>query len=525
MHQRHTSANATALTACEGGDCCGGAPPAPSRPRRVRKKRPTDSSLWEILDDDIVILLIQFVSVCILLGCGVILWNGKTTNVHVNVNMNMDMNMNMNMNGNPEKELDHFEKEQGGPHSGSHSYPKVPLPASRIYTIPGSMNHIGDKSDEYARLRKEFDSIELPEVPPKRLYKSHPLQGGTGPTTYDIHNCPEHPPEGYPYAWYLMDIITHWPPDDPTPRPEIFQGLCVFDYTKDYDKALNYRNAEVPFVVINDPKVQDAVRRWNAPNYMPRMLGDTLHRAEYSTNNHFMYWNKPPKNQKKRKQSNPNKPWQRFVETPANWSQPTEMIRMTYKDWVEHANVTDQTLLSPDHSHWYFRLIGCGETGPLGECDKGASEYLFDELTFFQPKHGGLYLTDPTQQKGIHCRFGMKGVIAENHFDGSRNAIVVLGGERRYILSHPDQCDHLCLYPKGHPSARHSAIDWSQPDLQQFPEFQLAQGNEVVMQAGHVLYLPTDWFHYIISLELNFQCNTRSGVSNEYQPSIHQCGF
>mmetsp|Transcript_1111 Transcript_1111/g.1411 ORF Transcript_1111/g.1411 Transcript_1111/m.1411 type:complete len:161 (-) Transcript_1111:148-630(-) len=143
----------------------------------------------------------------------------------------------------------------------------------------------------------------------------------------------------------------------------------------------------------------------------------------------------------------------------------------------------------------------------------------------FSSQKKGLYLTEPEKQKGIHCRFGMKGVIAENHFDGSRNAIVVLGGERRYILSHPDQCELLTLFPKEHPSARHSAVDWSAPDLESFPNFHQAITNEVVLQAGDVLYLPTNWFHYIISLDLNFQCNTRSGLTQDYMPPIHDCGF
>jgi len=46
-----------------------------------------------------------------------------------------------------------------------------------------------------------------------------------------------------------------------------------------------------------------------------------------------------------------------------------------------------------------------------GDCDKGSSEWLFDELTYFQPRMGEerpFYLIEPMQQKGIHCRFGMK---------------------------------------------------------------------------------------------------------------------
>jgi hypothetical protein len=316
-----------------------------------------------------------------------------------------------------------------------------------------------------------------------------------------------------------MEILKAWPPDDPTPRPQVYQGLCVFDYQKDLQKAYTYRDAELPFVMRNDPQVQKTVKRWNSPNYLQRLLGRVRHRAEYSESNHFLYWNPPPRQmgQRQRKQRG-------LQEMLSEWKPPTEMLRMTYEDWLTKANITDESKLGPDMPHWYFRLIGCGETGPEGQCDNGSSEYLFDELPYFQPKES-LYIVDPTEQKGIHCRFGMKGVIAENHFDGSRNAIALLGGERRYILSHPDQCSYLSLLPKGHPSARHSAIDWSKPDLDAYPEFALAKGNEVVMQPGDVMYLPTNWFHYIISLSLNFQCNTRSGIGHENMLPIYHCGF
>ena len=136
-----------------------------------------------------------------------------------------------------------------------------------------------------------------------------------------------------------------------------------------------------------------------------------------------------------------------------------------------------------------------------------------------------MYLVDPSRQKGIHCRFGMQGVTIANHYDNSRNAIVVLGGERRYVLSHPKHCPNLALYHRGHPSARHSEVDWSNPDLEAFPDFAKAKSNEIVLQAGDVLYLPTNWFHYIVSLGLNFQCNTRSGTDRASMDSMRHCGF
>ena len=419
----------------------------------------------------------------------------------------------------------------------------VDLKASKVYHIPNSMSHIGDKSDEYARLRQQIEEI-YPYQPERSLDATERLRkydfAAVPNGQYDVLDCPEFPPPNYPYEWNTQTILNHWEPDDASIpiKQEIYQGLCVFDYRRDYVKALNYRANEVPFVVRGDPDVAAAAERWNSPGYMEQLMGDVMHRAEYSESNHFMYWTVGNHQGKLKKKKNTK---------PDGWKAPTKLIHMTYQEWLEKANVTEDSLLGPDQPHWYFRLIGCGETGPEGECDEGSSEYLFDELTFFQPRPDMLYLVDPHKQKGIHCRFGMKGVIAENHFDGSRNSIVVLGGERRYILSHPEQCPNLALFPKGHPSARHSAVDWSDPDLDEYPDFANAmvssevsseldyllsltflfpyKSNEVVLQAGEVLYLPTSWFHYIISLSTNFQCNTRSGIGREYKRVLRDCGF
>jgi len=379
------------------------------------------------------------------------------------------------------------------------------------YNHSDSMPDIGDKSEYYAQLRKVYDE-QLPIntermrrfVSSLRKREYHPIMKDE--MTYDIHNCPFDPPANYPFAWNVVQVLDNWPPDDTTPRSHIYQGLCVFDFETERHKAMNYRKAEVPYIVRDDPRVMRTTERWNQPDYMDELLRSSKHRTEYSPNNHFMYW----ANSKS---------------APGGWKPPTKMLQMKYQEWLSHANFTDESKLGPDMEHWYYRLVGCGYYRD-GKCDKQSSEFLFDELGFFQPKtDNDLYLVNPKKQQGIHCRFGMKGVIAENHFDGSRNMVALLGGERRYILAHPDQCENLELYHKGHPSARHSAVDWSDPDWEKYPLFRDAEVNEVVLQPGDVLYLPTYWFHYIISLDLNFQCNTRSGVSKEYESEIVQCGF
>lgn len=471
------------------------------------------------------------------------------------------------------------------------------LRGSPDYVMHDSMKKVGSKSKWYADLRQEYDTGILPrdderslrfvEAERKRqgVYKQSP----ESQTPYDIINCPDHPPEGYPLQWPVLDVLRNWPADEQHEHTDIYQGLCVFDYRTELHKAENYRRKELPFVVRNDPAVARTAERWNHPGYMENVLmgkEDTLRRTEYSPDNHFMYWdiNRIRKqrlqkddggeihggfgrgnqedmmdainvleelNELKSKledariyfehhesdekarsevvmlQSKVAKAKLEAQEAvDRSWKPPTEILRMTYLDWLGHANVTDEKL-GKDNPHWYFQLMGCG-TKQGGSCDKASSEWLFDELTFFQPRTGKerpFYLIEPKLQKGIHCRFGMKGVIAENHFDLSRNAIVLLGGRRRYILAHPNQCNNMNLLPRGHPSARHSAVDWSDADLENFPTFGKARVNEIVMQPGDVLYLPTNWFHYIISLELNMQCNTRSGGEYLYREEIHKCGF
>ena len=527
-------------------------PSKPTRRRRTKQKGRRKGGWFKgvgrvLKDEDALVTMIQLVSVIIIFGCLVTLFlhflgteqtigdddDGSSGSKLNSLLGKLGKNMQPKLHQDHENS-EHYKRDDGKEFDA--------LPPSSIYTVPGSMPHIGDKSDGYAALRMEYDAMDLPKVEQRYKFETMPMEENkeNSPAPYDIHNCPEEPPEFYPYSWNLLQLLDHWSPDD-VEVPEdntIFQGLCVFDFETDYDKAMNYRQKEVPYIVTNDPAVQETAKRWMAPGYMDRLmgLGDTLHRTEYSETSHFMYWNagsqvKRQQHMSKQQAHKPNAflgdghPDGRGVDKDlAHWQQPTKMMRMPYNEWIQHANSTEGQHVGSRDAHYYYRLIGCGEESPEGKCDKGSSEYLFDELTFFQPKEN-LYMVDPKQQHGIHCRFGMRGVIAENHFDMSRNSIALMGGERRYILSHPDQCPLMSLLPKGHPSARHSAVDWCDPDLETYPEFAQAESNEVVLQAGDVLYLPTNWFHFIVSLNVNFQCNTRSGISQDYQRPIHKCGF
>lgn len=370
-------------------------------------------------------------------------------------------------------------------------------------------------------VRDEFEKV----YPPNDLERIHrtvqDLRKETPSTQsgmpYNVMACPDEPPVDYPVAWNILTILHHWNPDNTTiPADGIYQSLCVFDWQTEQHKAERYRELELPFVVTNHPEVLRAAERWTTPGYLERVLGDTAQRNEHSTNtNHLMFWRTYHLNAQS---------------IPKDWKAPTEMVELTYADWLTKAQAMEQQS-GADHTqrdHWYFRLNGGGYNAkdPQAKSHPQNNPVLFHELPMFIPEQANFFLVEPTKGHGINCRFGMKGAIAEAHFDPTRNFILVLGGQRRYILTHPDQCENLELYPLKHPSGRHSRVDWSvPPPLDTERPFGRARAQEVVLQAGDALYLPTSWFHFIVSLNRNYQCNARSGTTYEHADVIADCGF
>ena len=100
--------------------------------------------------------------------------------------------------------------------------------------------------------------------------------------------------------------------------------------------------------------------------------------------------------------------------------------------------------------------------------------------------------------RGINCRFGMKGNIAEADYDSSCNFIALFNGERRYIWIHPKNClnivcSRIVILAIG-------TLRWigvNAPDLEAYPKIANENANEVVLQAGNMLYLSIILFRLI----------------------------
>lgn len=273
-----------------------------------------------------------------------------------------------------------------------------------LYRIPQSLPRLGDKSLGYQFLRLYYS---LPHDAQRSLQAVKDVQWRRYQPTpnpdYDVYSCPDDPPEHYPYTWNAADVVSNWPIEDLIQPDSIHHSLCVFDAKNEKEKIMHYRKLELPFVLRGDPSVARTVERWHKfPNYLERLMGDTPHRTEVANQSRYMYWAHPELS--KRRAARSQRSLGINYDPPQGWEPPTEMMKLSYRDWLQVANGTSQR---KEHEFYYFQTVGCGD---VPKCEEGATEFLFDELTFFQPRDDSLYLVEQDKQKGIHCRFGMPGL-------------------------------------------------------------------------------------------------------------------
>eukprot|EP00042_Codosiga_hollandica_P021025 m.71056 g.71056 ORF g.71056 m.71056 type:complete len:695 (-) comp50162_c0_seq4:1382-3466(-) len=302
----------------------------------------------------------------------------------------------------------------------------------------------------------------------------------------------------YPELRPLVEFLTVWPPDqaDIPAGAAVAEGsLARFNYSNTTERAmaLNFRINEVPFMLYGIPQLDRAHSLWT-DEYVGGKFGAQRFKVTQSVSNHFMYYNRGK------------------AAKDADYKPSTSTVEMDYRAFVERVRQSFNT--SVHAQHFYLQMSTFDPN----------SQWINDELDFFRPKPS-LFMADPAMNRGINCRFGSRGVIAEAHFDEGRNFIALVRGAKRYIILPPSECLLTYLYPIGHPEGRHIKGDWSKLDLETYPLLAHALATQVVIRAGEVLYLPSEWLHYPISLDNSIQCNARSGISIRGRNSIRDCGF
>mmetsp|Transcript_40609 Transcript_40609/g.127027 ORF Transcript_40609/g.127027 Transcript_40609/m.127027 type:complete len:294 (-) Transcript_40609:81-962(-) len=282
--------------------------------------------------------------------------------------------------------------------------------------------------------------------------------------------------------------------------------------------------------------------------------------------------------------------WVARSPSPPGWHKPTVKKLMSFTTWLGKAADAREKRLGPDDKHHYFVLgtnrdftrkevknilttqVPPRKFAQRGEMEfTGASNFVLEDLPIFDARRaamaevakvtgqscGGITKDEPASffirqaihNKGVQCRIGMRGVIAEAHYDAGRNMIAMLRGKKRYVLTPPESCPALnIIASRQHPSFRHSQTDWSlYPQRERLDKrgedapqgsgggahpkvletLGRAQALETVLRAGEVMYLPSYWFHYIVSLDgdISVQCNTRHGPPplKQGEAAIVQC--
>ena len=361
---------------------------------------------------------------------------------------------------------------------------------------------------------------------------------------------------GYPAMFPLNVMLRAWNPDVTLPPSTYgaFSSLRVFNFSVPLERELatKYRRAEVPFVIRGVPTLDKAVTRWADDETLVSDMGkDRKFLTEISDNQHFMYFNK----QRAKKIKD-------FV-------LPTREGEISVSEWLLEAKASLDIIRSAEHKvlglHHQLPIIGNNSghvtellargLGPLpltpwapmpymirplrdmnymrasttssSSYKNEKNAFILDTMQAFTDSPESVdeypfFIIDPKQQRGIHCRFGMAGIIAEPHTDAGRNFISMQRGHKRYILAPPFDCDKLGIARDG-PIARHSEIDWSSEAGIADLAAKKGLATEVIINPGDALYVPAGWFHYIISLDTNIQCNSRSGTPALWEKELEAC--
>ena len=298
----------------------------------------------------------------------------------------------------------------------------------------------------------------------------------------------------------LVDVIKTWPPEQAgvAVRPVDWVDVVPrFDWNdiKSREAALRVRKSEKPFIIRNVPSVVEATSKWSE-KYLKSQFGNKHGTVEKSDTNSFMYWNG-------RKNRNIG-------------GGPTNYNPMSWGNFKEKVKSLENTISGAPHfPHYYWHT------------SSKTDAFISEDLKLFK-KSDSFFIVDPDEYTvPIACRVGTKGLCNEMHYDTHRTFAAQIIGSKRWIFLPPTDCNKLYLYPTNHMSSRHSPIDINTGliNITKYPLAIDAMAIETVVHQGEVAYLPSNWFHHIISQEYNIQCIARSGHSLVGDDSIEKCGF
>jgi len=355
------------------------------------------------------------------------------------------------------------------------------------------------------------------------------------------------PASQYPVLKTLRQLMSDWDQDDDF-EGTIHESLMHFDYNdpRQMEAARMFRNAEVPFKVTNVPDLLQASAKWNDDEYVAQQFG--------SPGTHSRVLSSPMDKVgtplvEGVAQESPSSFFSFF--TSGRWDvdsmgiPPTRNNDWAYEQWAKHARYADAIRLKSDQPHFYWQA---GVEREERYQDESRWSFITRDLPSFSSRTETFFVFHPSEQKGVQCRFGERGITAAIHYDSGRNSVGMITGAKRYILAPPKECSKLGITTNRKSAIyRHSLLNFahlshfegdkaadggdgmSEEEREWLERASHAQAVETVVKPGEVLYIPSHWFHYIIGLQKNAQCNVRAGTNKEGHPvfgnrnTVEQC--
>jgi len=109
---------------------------------------------------------------------------------------------------------------------------------------------------------------------------------------------------------------------------------------------------------------------------------------------------------------------------------------------------------------------------------------------------------DSSTLDNINFYISGQGIITNLHLDQRSGMIVQIKGKKRVYVFPQSQLQHCDFYHQHHPLTRRSRIDTKlTEELIQSTSLRHARGYEVILEPGTMLYIPSNWPHYVETLE------------------------
>lgn len=346
-----------------------------------------------------------------------------------------------------------------------------------------------------------------------------------------------------------------------------------YNIKKDREAALLYRSKHLPFKIIHVPVLLNAKTKWENDTYISKQFDDLSlkykrpnGKCQESRTNFFSFFNSKTwnivssNNNNNDDDSNSNSNYNDALLNNINSYDmglpPTRNNDYTFEEFSNHAKYADYIKLHPFQPHFYYQAFTDKEEKYINTNEKQSSDEtkksfisrdLYPEFSTSLQKTFLIPNPEQVTNSNIQCRFGERGIVSAIHYDVGDNLIGIIYGAKRYILVPPNQCTNLqsIITNIDHPLHRHSPINFGnlkkynhinnasimpsnnedeeeqqQQQQQQYNNRNIEQnllntissnsyGIETILKSGEVLFLPSYWFHYIIGLQKNSQCNVR----------------